>query len=105
MAMQACRQACQEQDCAKLSCMAVSEAGGRSASEQRTDDDGDGLLLADGGLAALDLVEEDAEVGLGADGGGQLGHQVVVVGVEELGHVKGLDARHAARHGKVLLIA
>ena len=72
---------------------------------QRTDDDGDGLLLADGGLAALDLVQEDAEVGLGGDGGGQLGDQVVVVGVEELRHVQRFDAGHAARHRKVLLVA
>ena len=74
-------------------------------SEQLTNNDWHGLLLANGSLAPLDLVQEDAEVGLGGDGGGQLRHQVVVVGVKKLGHVQGLNAGHSSCHGKVLVIA
>ena len=51
------------------------------------------------------LLQQDGEVGLGGDGSAQLGHEVVVVGVEELGHVQRLRAGHAARHGKVQVIA
>ena len=66
--------------------------------------DGHGRLLADRLLAALDPVEEHAPVRGGARDGGarQLGHHVVVVGVEQLGHVLRLRALHAAGHGKVL---
>ena len=51
------------------------------------------------------LVIKQGEVWLGVDSGGQLGDQVVVVGVEEFGHVQCLGAGNAARHGKVLVIA
>ena len=122
----------------------------------RTDDDGHGLFLADGRLAALDLhrsqyrltlrlrlriiavdrmhacmhardsacaracsgcrvpaqggpfehlVQQDGEVGLGRHGGGQLGDEVVVVGVEKLRHVQRLRAGHAARQRKVQVVA
>ncbi len=50
------------------------------------------------------LRNESREVGLWRDGGRQLGHQVVVVGVKELRHVQGLCALGAARQRKVLLV-
>ena len=73
--------------------------------QQLTNDHRNSSLLAEQLLAPSKLVKQHGEVGLRGEVTVQLGHDVVVVGIEELGHVQSRGVRGTTGHGEVLVEA